>query len=90
MGIVFGLSAPACSAPLLLVLIGQSATLTLFQGFISLFLFGLALSFPLLVISKFAQAREILKRMGKWVSRTPVPIGILLFLIGIYTFSKGL
>lgn len=90
MGVVFGLSAPACSAPLMLVLIGQSATLTLLQGFVSLFLFGLALSFPLLVISKFAKARDILKRMGKWVSRTPIPIGMLLLLIGVYTFSKGL
>jgi cytochrome c-type biogenesis protein len=90
MGIIFGLSAPACSAPLLLVLIGQSATLTLVQGFVSLFLFGLALSLPLLVISRYDRAREIIKKMSKWVVRTPIPIGIVLLLIGLYTSLQGL
>jgi cytochrome c-type biogenesis protein len=89
MGIIFGLSAPACSAPLLLVLIGQSATLTLVQGFVSLFLFGLALSFPLLVISRFDGSREIIKKMSKWITRTPVPIGIIIILIGLYTSLQG-
>src|SRR3990172_13320267 len=52
LGLLFGLNIPACSAPLLFALLGTAAAsgvsgATLANGFLSLALFGFALSLPL-------------------------------------------
>lgn len=61
LGLLFGLNIPACVAPLLLALLAAAATgsagaSNLIQGFISLALFGLALSLPLVAAVFFARA----------------------------------
>jgi cytochrome c-type biogenesis protein len=52
LGVIFGLTAPACSLPLFLALLGLGAIEGAWVGFVSLFLFGLALSAPLVLIAR--------------------------------------
>jgi cytochrome c-type biogenesis protein len=89
MGILFGLTAPACSTPLLLALLGKGAAHGAGFGFASLSLFGLALSAPLVAIAQSTTAREYLKRIGRWVAARKYLVSIMLILIGSYTVREG-
>ena len=82
LGVIFGLSAPACSLPLFLALIGLGAVRGAGIGFLTLFLFGLALSAPLLWIARSARADEALRRLGKLASRIPYLSESVLILVG--------
>lgn len=82
LGVVFGLSAPACSLPLFLALIGLGAIKGASIGFLSLFLFGLALSAPLLWIVRSERADEALRRLGRLSSRIPYLAEFVLILVG--------
>jgi cytochrome c-type biogenesis protein len=89
LGVTFGLSAPACSTPLLLALLGKGAAGGAAYGFVSLGLFGLALSAPLLAIIWWPTARERLKHAGRWLSARAYLVSLTLVLIGIYTVRQG-
>lgn len=82
LGVIFGLSAPACSLPLFLALIGLSAIKGAAIGFLTLFLFGLALSSPLVWIVRSEKAEEILRRLGNLVFKVPYFAELLLILVG--------
>ena len=82
LGVIFGLSAPACSLPLLVALIGLGAIKGAWIGFVTLFLFGLALSAPLLWIARSERADEALRRLGKLASRIPYLSESVLILVG--------
>lgn len=63
LGLLFGLNVPACAAPLLLALLAGTAAapgVTLLGGFVSLAVFGLALSLPLVVAVLIPAARGLL------------------------------
>lgn len=82
LGVIFGLSAPACSLPLFLGLIGLGAIKGAWIGFVTLFLFGLALSAPLLWIARSEKADEALRRWGRLASRIPYLSESVLILVG--------
>jgi cytochrome c-type biogenesis protein len=82
LGVIFGLSAPACSLPLFLALIGLGAVKGASIGFLTLFLFGLALSAPLLWIARSEKAGDMLRRLGGLASRLPYLSESVLIVVG--------
>ena len=65
LGVVFEFNSPACAGPLIAVLLGLatargSAGVPLVPGFISMALFGLALSLPIAPAVFFERARTVL------------------------------
>lgn len=94
LGIVFGLNIPACAAPLLAALLAMAAATgasgaTLGRGFISLALFGLALSLPLIAAVFFERARNLLDRAARHASRYPRWAGLVLILLGAWSIWFG-
>jgi cytochrome c-type biogenesis protein len=95
LGLFFGLNIPACAAPLLLALLGSAAadgarTADMSGGFVSLALFGLALSLPLVLATLFAPLRELLDRLAALSRRIPRWTGVLLILLGLWSIWFGL
>ena len=85
LGVIFGLSAPACSFPLLLALVGLGVLKGAWVGFLTLFLFGLALSAPLLWIARSERADDILRRLGRIPLKAPYLPGLVLIFVGFIT-----
>lgn len=95
LGILFGLNIPACAAPLLLILLGAAAAsgatgATLAAGFVSLAVFGFALSLPLAVAVLFAPARAALDWLAGLSRRMPFWTGIVLVGLGLWSIGFGL
>jgi cytochrome c-type biogenesis protein len=90
LGFVFGLVIPACAIPLILALIGKSILLgNLLEGFISLFIFGITLSLPLLVFSLFAKSNEIISRISEKGRQIPWLAGMVLIVVGLLTMLSS-
>lgn len=94
LGLLFGLNIPACAAPLIFALLGMAAAsgvsgATLAAGFISLGLFGFALSLPLVVAVLFAPARRALDRLAGLSERLPFWTGVLLITLGLWSIGFG-
>ncbi len=90
LGVLFGLNIPACAAPLLVALLGAAAAgavagATLASGFVSLALFGFALSLPLVVAVLFAPARRALDGLAGLSRRLPFWTGLLLIALGAWS-----
>ncbi|MCO5163916.1 MAG: hypothetical protein M9939_22575 [Mesorhizobium sp.] len=95
LGLIFGLNIPACAAPLLLVLLGIAAAggasgNTLFGGFVSLAVFGLALSLPLVAAAVFEPARQLFDRIAGLSTKMPFWAGLLLITLGLWSIWFGL
>jgi cytochrome c-type biogenesis protein len=95
LGLLFGLNIPACAAPLLFALLGAVAAggtggATLVSGFVSLALFGLALSLPLVLAVFFAPARRALGRLATLSRRMPFWTGVLFVALGAWSVWFGL
>jgi cytochrome c-type biogenesis protein len=95
LGVLFGLNIPACAAPLLLALFGAAAAggatdATFAMGVVSLALFGLALSLPLIVAVLFAPARRALDWIAGLSRRVPLWTGLLLIALGLWSVWFGL
>jgi len=93
MGIFFGLNIPACSAPLVFALLGGAAIgtgSTALTGFITLALFGLALSAPLVATLFYAPARNALDRLAGLSIRMPVWTGVVFVALGFWSIYFGL
>jgi len=95
LGMLFGLNIPACAAPLLLILLGGAAAggatgSTLAGGFVSLAVFGLALSLPLVLAVLFAPARRALDWLAGLSGRMPVWTGVVLIALGAWSIWFGL
>jgi cytochrome c-type biogenesis protein len=90
LGVLFGLNIPACAAPLIFALLGAAAAggaagATLVSGFLSLALFGLALSLPLVVAVMFDPARSALDWLAGLSRRIPFWTGVLLVALGVWS-----
>ncbi len=90
LGLLFGLNIPACAAPLVFALLGAAAAggaagATFVSGFVSLALFGLALSLPLIVAVLFAPARRALDWLAALSRRLPFWTGLLLVALGAWS-----
>ena len=96
LGVLFGLNIPACAAPLLVVLFaaaaaeGTKAGATFTRGFVSLALFGLALSLPLVVAVLVPAARRGLDWIAGLSRRAPLLTGIVLIGLGLWSIGFGL
>jgi cytochrome c-type biogenesis protein len=95
LGALFGLNIPACAAPLLGVLLTAAATRgaaagTLAAGFISLALFGLALSLPLVLAVLLPTAARALDRCAALSRRMPLWTGLLLIALGLWSIGFAL
>lgn len=90
LGLLFGLNIPACAAPLILALLGLAAAggataADIGGGFVSLAVFGLALSLPLVVAVLFAPARRLLDRMADLSHSMPRWTGAIFVLLGLWS-----
>ncbi len=95
LGLVFGLNIPACAAPLIFALLGAAAAggasgATLASGFISLAVFGLALSLPLVAAVLFDPARRALDWLAGLSGRIPFWAGMVLVALGLWSIWFGL
>ncbi len=95
LGALFGLNIPACAAPLIFALLGMAAAGgigggTLAAGFISLGLFGFALSLPLVVAVLFKPGRRALDWLAGLSKRLPFWTGLLLIALGLWSIGFGL
>lgn len=95
LGVIFGLNVPACAAPLLVALLGGAAAsgasgATMLKGFVSLALFGLALSLPLVVAVLVPRVRDTLDWVAGLSRRAPVWTGVMFVLLGLWSIRFGL
>jgi len=86
LGIIFGLVIPACAIAFVLALIGRAAVVgNLVEGFLSLFVFGITLSAPLVMISYSERSTKIIQKLAMKIKRIPWIAGAILILIGMLT-----
>jgi cytochrome c-type biogenesis protein len=95
LGVVFAFSIPACAGPLIFALLGTAAASgaaggALASGFVSLAIFGLALSLPLVLAVMFAPARSGLDWLAGLSGRLPFWTGVVLIAIGLWSIGFGL
>jgi cytochrome c-type biogenesis protein len=96
LGLLFGLNIPACAAPLLFGTLGAAAIAAedrlwgIVQGFLTLAVFGLALSLPLVVLVLWPGARRLLDHALAWSARVPRIIGGVLVALGLWSIWFGL
>jgi cytochrome c-type biogenesis protein len=83
LGMLFGLSLPACAYPLMLALLGPGAASGLL-GFFALFAFGLALSLPLVPLASSERAAKLFGRLAGLGGATPYVIGAVFLLLAAY------
>ena len=95
LGVLFGLNVPACAAPLLFAVLGAAAVRgaaglpKVGAGFLSLAVFGFALSMPLVLIVAWPRARNLLDRLAMRSAKAPVWIGLLLVIVGLWSLYFG-
>lgn len=94
LGLLFGLNIPACAAPLLLALLAASASGVtgsgIAGGFVSLALFGFALSLPLVVAVFIQPARRALDWLASRSESMPRWTGAVLIALGLWSAWFGL
>ena len=95
LGAVFAFNIPACAAPFVLALVGMAiaggaAGAALATGFVSLALFGLALSLPIMVVALFPRARAVLDWLAGLSRRMPFWSGIVFIVLGLWSIWFGL
>lgn len=79
-GAASGTVASPCLSPGLILLLSIVATLgSKFLGFLLLFVFGVGLSLPLLIIGTFSTSLMLLPRAGMWMTEIKKLFGFLLF-----------
>ncbi len=81
---MFGLSLSACAYPLMLALLGPGAASGPLLGFLTLFVFGLALSLPLVPLASSERAAKLFGRLTRLSGATPYVIGVVFLLLAAY------
>ncbi len=84
LGLLFGLNLPACAYPLMVALLGRSATSGVVWGFTALFVFGLALSLPLMPLALSERTAKLFVRLTRLRGAAPYVIGTVLLLLAAY------
>ncbi len=91
LGLAFGLSIPACAAPILFGLIGLAATTgSILAGFGMMALFGLGLSLPLLGIALVPRLANALTRLGQKMKGKGWILGLIFVALGLWSIWFGL
>ena len=91
-GVVFGLNIPACAAPMILALVSTTVISArgLTEAFVSLALFGFALTLPLIVVAFWQPGRDLLMKLSGLSTRIPFIIGLLFVGLGVWSMYFGL
>lgn len=84
LGLLFGPNLPACAYPLVVALLGRSAAAGAAFGFAALFVFGLALSLPLVPLAFSERATKLFRRLGRFGGVTPYLVGVALLAVSAY------
>ena len=95
LGALFGFNIPACAGPLLLALLAASAAegasgATVARGFVSLALFGFAMSLPLIAAVLFPPMRRFLDWLAALSRRSPFWTGLIFVVLGVWSIWFGL
>lgn len=93
LGLLFGLNIPACAAPLVFALLGQTAVAAegdVFIGFITLGMFGVALSLPIAVAVLVPPVARGLDRLSGLSARLPRVTGLLFAALGAWSLYFAL
>ena len=95
LGVLLGLNIPACAAPLIFALLGVAAATgaaggSALGGFVSLALFGLALSLPLILAVLFAPGRWAIDRVARYATQAPLWTGLVLIALGLWSTGFAL
>lgn len=95
LGVVFGLNLPACAAPLLAVLLGDTAVRSaggagVAYGGVSLLVFGLALSSPLVFAVFTQRGRRLLEAITRLAGQIPRWTGGVLIVFGLWSVALAL
>ena len=95
LGVLFAFNIPACAAPFILALLGIAAAggaggAPLATGFVSLALFGLALSLPIMVVTLFPRTQAALDWLAGLSRRIPFWTGVVLIVLGLWSVWFGL
>lgn len=89
MGVISGSIASPCLSPGLALLLTIVATLgNQLLGFLMLFVFGLGLSLPLLIIGTFSSSINVLPQSGQWMVEIKKIFGWMLFGMSIYFLNN--
>jgi len=89
LGVIFGLSAPACATPLLAALVAKSLPLGAVGGFVTLFVFGVAMSIPLIGLAVWRGWQQGLERLSALRPYLSYLTGGALLLLGFYAIASG-
>ncbi len=89
LGVVFGLDIPACASPLVLGLLAQTVLVGNYLfGVIALFIFGVGMSLPVLIVGAFDGANHWLLNAARHYGATfYLAAGGLLILVGVAELS---
>lgn len=88
-GVISGSMASPCLSPGLALLLSIVATLgSKFLGFVLLFVFGLGLSMPLLIIGTFANSINSLPQSGMWMVEIKKLFGFMLLAMCVYLLNN--
>lgn len=95
LGVIFGFNIPACAAPLLAVLLGDAAARSaagngVVYGGVTLLVFGLALSAPLILAVYTGFGRRLLDAITRLTGRMPRWTGVVLIALGIWSIGLAL
>lgn len=90
LGFIAGFTIPACAIPLITVLLGQSLLMgNIALGFLSLFVFGLALTVPLAAFSFYERGLACLEWIAQKGKKLRVFGGVILVVVGIMTLYSS-
>ncbi len=89
LGVIFGLSAPACATPLLGALVARSLPLGAAGGFVEMFVFGVAMSAPLIGLAAWRGWQQRLQQLSALRPYMSYLTGSTLLLIGAYGIASG-
>jgi cytochrome c-type biogenesis protein len=95
LGVLFAFNIPACAAPLLFALLGTAAASgagggPVAGGFVSLAIFGLSLSLPLVVAVLVPPVRRGLDWLVGLSGRLPFWTSVVLIVLGVWSIGFGL
>lgn len=91
LSVLFAFNIPACAAPLLFALFGTAAGAgTVGRGVLTMALFGLALSLPLVLAVSFPASARKMERLAGLSRRLPFWTGVVFAALGLWSIYFGL
>lgn len=90
MGAAFGLNIPACAAPIIFALLGMTITSGAGLGFLTMALFALALSAPLIPMALIPRFAGWLTRIAATMRARPWIIAAVFVILGLWSIYFGL